>query len=165
MFALADATLIRPLPYPQPDRLVMVWERTRGSRSGVSPTRPSRLGKADSHLRGPGGDPFGARRQVRLLEATRRSLQSADRQSVTARFFDVLGVKPSRGPNVHGRRCASKAPPPVLVMSEGFWRTRFSGDPSLVGRQIRLNGEPVHGRRASSADDVQLQRPARSGRS
>ena len=50
--------------------------------------------------------------------------------------------------------------PPVVVMSEGLWRTRFGGDPSLVGRDIRLNGEPftVIG---IVPDEVQLQRPAR----
>ena len=49
--------------------------------------------------------------------------------------------------------------PPVVVMGEGLWRTRFGADPSLIGRQVRLNGEPftVIG---IIRDDVQLQRPA-----
>ena len=49
--------------------------------------------------------------------------------------------------------------PPVVVMGEGLWRTRFGADPSLIGRQVRLNGQPftVIG---IIRDDVQLQRPA-----
>ena len=54
---------------------------------------------------------------------------------------------------------AQQGASPVIVMSEGLWRTRFGSDPSLIGRQVRLNGEPftVVG---IVRDDVQLQRPA-----
>jgi putative ABC transport system permease protein len=62
-------------------------------------------------------------------------------QMVTAQFFDVLGVRP-----IAGRTFAledetmSRA---VVVMSEGFWRRRFAADPTLVGRDITLEAQPV----------------------
>ena len=158
MFALADATLIRPLPYPQPDRLVMIWQRPPAiPRAGVSTTdlrdweEQSRSFETLAAIAlGVGGGP--------LLEGPDGSLQSADRQLVTARFFDVLGVRPVAGRTFQPSD-AQQGAPPVVVMGEGLWRTRFGGDPSLIGRQVRLNGEPftVIG---IVRDDVQLQRPA-----
>jgi putative ABC transport system permease protein len=158
MFALADATLIRPLPYPQPDRLVMVWARHPSlPRGGVSPTdlrdweEQSRTFEALAAVQlGAGGGP--------LVEGPDGSLQSADRQGVTARFFDVLGVVPVAGRTFQPSD-AEPGAAPVVVLGEGLWRTRFGADPSLVGRQVRLNGEPftVIG---IVGDDVQLQRPA-----
>lgn len=104
-----------------------------------------------------------------LLEAPDGTRQSVDRQYVTARFFDTLGVKPVAGRTFLLSEAKRPAPPsaaapvtlpPVVVMSEGLWRTRFGGDPSLVGRDVRLNGEPftVVG---IVPDDAQLQRLAR----
>ncbi|HEY9467464.1 MAG TPA: ABC transporter permease, partial [Vicinamibacterales bacterium] len=158
MFALADATLLRPLPYPQPDRLVMVWTRHPSvPRGGVSPTdlrdwdEQSRTFEALAAVQfGVGGGP--------LVEGPDGSLQSADRQGVTARFFEVLGVTPVAGRTFQPSD-AEPGAPPVVVMSEGLWRTRFGADPSLVGHQVRLNGEPftVIG---IVRDMVQLQRRA-----
>ena len=158
MFALADATLLRPLPYAGADRLVMVSERTgRVPRAGVSP--PNLLDwEAQSQsfevlaaiTFGAGGGP--------LVEGPDGSLQSADRQTVSARFFDVLGVTPVAGRTFRPAD-AERSAQPVVVISEGLWRTRFGADPTLIGRDIRLNGEPfaVIG---IVPDDVQLQRPA-----
>ena len=158
MFALADATLLRPLPYPQPDRLVMVWGRSPTvARGGVSPTElrdweeQSRSFETLAGISsGVGGGP--------LVEGPDGSLQSADRQIVTARFFDVLGVAPVAG-RTFRLSDVDRGAPPVVVMGEGLWRTRFGADPSVVGRQLRLNGEPftVIG---IVRDDLQLQRPA-----
>ena len=158
MFALADATLIRPLPYPQPDRLVMIWQHPPTfPRAGVS-TRDLRDWEEQSRSFetlaaisfGVGGGP--------LLEGPDGSLQSADRQFITARFFDVLGQQPVAGRTFQPSD-AQQGASPVIVMGEGLWRTRFGGDPSLIGRQVRLNGEPftVIG---IVRDDVQLQRRA-----
>jgi putative ABC transport system permease protein len=158
IFALADATLIRPLPYPQPDQLVMVWSRhPTVPRAGVSPldlrdfeTQTHTFETLAAVAFGAGGGP--------LVEGPDGSLQSADRQSVTARFFDVLGVAPVAG-RTFLPADAEQGAAPVIVVSEGLWHRRFGGDPSLVGRQVRLNGSPftVIG---IVRDNVQLQRPA-----
>ncbi len=158
MFALADATLIRPLPYPQPDRLVMIWQRPPTlPRAGVSTTDLRDWVEQSRSFEVLGGIAFGAGGGP-LVEGPDGSLQSADRQSVTAPFFDVLGARPVAGRTFQSSD-AQQGAPPVVVMSEGLWRTRFGADPSLIGRQVRLNGEPftVIG---IIRDDVQLQRPA-----
>jgi len=159
MFALADATLMRPLPYPDADRLVMVWERAPTfPRVPMSPITLRDLEEQTRTLDRLGGINMGIGGGP-LLEAPDGSLQSVDRQYVTARFFDALGVQPIAGRTFQPLEGAG-AGAAVVVMSEGLWRTRFGGDPSLIGRDVRLNGQPftVIG---IVPDDVQLQRPAR----
>jgi putative ABC transport system permease protein len=164
MFALADATLLRPLPYPDADRLVMVWERSpEFPRVPVSPATLMDLDEQTRTLERLGGINMGIGGGP-LLEAPDGTLQSVDRQYVTARFFDVLGVQPIAGRTfrLEDADASGLAPQqlPAVVMSEGLWRTRFGADPSLIGRDVRLNGQPftVIG---VVPDDVQLQRPAR----
>jgi len=159
MFALADATLMRPLPYPDPDRLVMVWERAPTfPRVPVSPVTLLDLEEQTRTFEGFGGINMGIGGGP-LLEGTDGTLQSVDRQFVTTRFFDVLGVRPVAGRTFVPGEAKGKGAA-VVVMSEGLWRTRFGGDLSLIGREVRLNGEPftVIG---VVPDVVQLQRPAR----
>jgi putative ABC transport system permease protein len=146
MFALADATLLRPLPFPEADRLVMVWERNNQDRSPRAlrvPVSPMNLRDWTEQNRsfdavaatamGIGGGP--------LLAAPDGSIQSVDRQTVSARFFDVLGVTPILGRTFRPSDAAGVTTT-VVVMGEGVWRTRFGADPSVVGREVRLNGQP-----------------------
>ncbi|HEU4689196.1 MAG TPA: ABC transporter permease [Vicinamibacterales bacterium] len=158
MFALADATLLRPLPYPDADRLVMVWERSPAfPRVPMSPVTLLELAEQNRSFESLGGVNMGIGGGP-LLEAPDGSLLSVDRQFVTARLFDALGVQPIAGRTF---RPDDEGPvTTVIVISEGLWRTRFGADPSLIGRDVRLNGQPftVIG---IVPDDVQLQRPAR----
>ena len=97
MFALADATLMRPLPYPDADRLVMVWERAPTfPRVPMSPVTLRDLDEQNQTFERLGGINMGIGGGP-LLEAPDGSLQSVDRQFVTARFFDALGVQPIAG--------------------------------------------------------------------
>jgi putative ABC transport system permease protein len=157
IFSLADATLMRPLPFGDAERLVMLWERTPTSpKTGVSP-----LNMRDWNLqsqsfegiafvqRGMGGGP--------LLTAPDGSVETSERQSTSANFFDVLGVVPIVGRTF---KPEDEGPSPRLVLlGEAVWRRRFSADPSIVGRLVRLNGQPytVLG---VVADTVQFARPA-----
>jgi hypothetical protein len=97
MFALADATLLRPLPYADANRLVMVWERTgRVPRAGASPANLRDWEEQSQAFETLAAIAFGAGGGP-LVEGPDGSLQSADRQTVSARFFDVLGVTPIAG--------------------------------------------------------------------
>jgi putative ABC transport system permease protein len=157
IFSLADAALMRPLPFGQADRLVMLWERLPTSpKTGVSPLNMrdwSRQNKSFEGIaavqRGMGGGP--------LLTAPDGSIESAERQSVSANFFDVLRVTPLVGRTF---RSEDEGPSPRLaLLGENVWRRRFSSDPSIVGRLVRLNGQP-HTVLGVVADAVQFSRPA-----
>jgi putative ABC transport system permease protein len=137
IFALADATFLRQLPFTAPhDRLVMLWERfPNGFLSQVSP--PDFADWADQNqsfdamaaflsnsvaMIGPDGD-----------------AEQVNTQMVTPRFFDLLGVTPIAGRTFLPSDAVS---PSTVVMGEGFWRRRFGADPSLVGRSIVIAGRP-----------------------
>ena len=140
IFALADAALMRPLPFGQADRLVMLWERTSTSpKSGVSPMnmrdwmRQSQSFEAIAYVqRGMGGGP--------LLTAPDGSLETAERQSTSSNFFDVLNVPPVVGRTF---KAEDDGPSPrIALLGEAVWRRRFNSDPSIVDRAVRLNGQP-----------------------
>jgi predicted permease len=137
IFALADATLIRPLPFSEPDRLVFLWERSAAFvRGAVSPPTyrdwNERNRTFDSmasvfinprHMTGADGN-------VELVPAW----------MVGVRFFDVLGVKPIAGRTF---QASDVDPAPrLVVLSETFWQTRYGGDSSIVGRVIQLDNMP-----------------------
>jgi putative ABC transport system permease protein len=157
IFALADATLIRPLPFGRAGRLVMLWENTPGSpKAGVSPLNmrdwivQSRSFEGIAYVQhGMGGGP--------LVTAPDGSIETAERQSTSANFFDVLEVVPIVGRTF---KPEDDGPSPrVVLLGEAVWRRRFGADPSIVGRAVRLNGQPytVVG---VVADNVQFSRPA-----
>jgi putative ABC transport system permease protein len=143
MFALADAALFRPLPFRDSDRLVIVdeWGPQQQARSRIELlnfrewARQSRTfeSMAAIWIPGTGGGPTmtGADGTPEIVPA----------QSVTASFFDVLGVTPIAGRTF--LPADETTSPNVVVLSEGFWRRRFAADPTLVGREITLDGRPI----------------------
>ena len=139
IFALVDATLLRPLPFHEPDRLVMLWTRTpTAERRAVSPLdmldwdeRSRTFDVIAGYIPSVGG---------MVLSGADGTAETIPRQWVTAGFFDVLGVKPIVGRTFTSADNDQRAN--VVVLGEGLWRTRFGGDPSLVGRSIRLDGDP-----------------------
>jgi putative ABC transport system permease protein len=139
IFALVDVTLLRPLPFRDPDRIVSVWERSDAApRSRVS--SPNMLDWNDR------SSTFellaGYRRFVgaMVLAGDSGIGESVTRQWVTGGFFEVLGVTPVAGRTFTA--ADDRNPADAVVISEAFWRSRFGGDPSLIGRTLRLDGEP-----------------------
>ena len=137
IFALADATFLRPLPFTAPhDRLVMVWERyPNGFLSQVSP-----LDFADWADQNQSFDAMAAflANSVALIGPDGAAEQVTS-QMVSARFFDILGVTPIAGRTFV---LSDTVEPNSVVLSEGFWRRRFGADPTLVGRSITVAGRP-----------------------
>ncbi|HVQ16065.1 MAG TPA: ADOP family duplicated permease [Vicinamibacterales bacterium] len=143
MFALADAALFRPLPFRDADRLVIVdeWGPQQAARSRIEwlnfhewATRSRTFeSMAAIWIPGSGGGP--------AMTGADGTPETVPAQSVTSAFFDVLGVRPIAGRTF--RPEDETTTPSVVVMSEGFWRRRFAADPTLVGREITLDGRPM----------------------
>ena len=138
IFALADKTLIHPLPFPDPERLVMVWEQfgnvTRGT---VAPDNARDWRERNRTLQGLATMMGGARTMI----GADGTVEQIPGQQVSADFFDVLGVTP-----MSGRTFAASdvtPAPDVVVLSEAFWRARLGADPAIVGRQIRLGPQAL----------------------
>ncbi len=158
IFALADATLLRPLPFREPDRLVALVERNATApRVPVSVlTLEDVTNQSQSFVElaaiqmGAGGGP--------LVTAPDGTVEAVERQSVSTRFFDVLGVVPVAGRTF---RAADEAPrPTVVIFTESLWRGRFNADASLIGGTVKLNGVP-HTLVGVVPDHAQFTRPAR----
>jgi putative ABC transport system permease protein len=138
IFALVDATLLRPLPYGEPDRLVTIWETTSTTPKGFAspPNMRDWLSRGRTFDAIAGYTPsMGSM----VMAGRDGNALTVSRQWVTAGIFDVLGVKPIAGrtftaeDNDQRRLC--------VVISEGLWQTRFNRDPSIVGNELRLDGE------------------------
>ncbi|HVZ21261.1 MAG TPA: ABC transporter permease [Vicinamibacterales bacterium] len=138
IFALVDATVLRPLPFRQPDRLVTIWETTnadpRGTASPIDMLdwleRSRSLAQIGGFIRGVGS----------MVMDGGDVPDTYTRQWVSAGIFDVLGVHPLLGRTFHPADNDRRED--MVVLSEDFWRTRFHSDPSVIGRRVRFDGDP-----------------------
>jgi putative ABC transport system permease protein len=140
VFSVVRAVLLEPLPYRDPERLLIIW---------------SNLDRA-GYMRGPlsGPELLDLRREASLLDgiasiwATTAQLSGdSDPEQVrigqvTANFFAVLGIDLRQGRAFLEREEGAGAAP-VVILSEGLWRRRFGADPGMVGKAIRMDGTAV----------------------
>jgi len=138
IFSVVDVFMIRPLPYPESDRLHMVWINSPDRGFGrVSFTVPDFLDlKEQSETMDVAGTRSGVFNLSGEFEAER--LRGA---YVTPGFFDVLGVQPALG---RGFTAEEGIPgnERVAVISHELWQERFGGDPEMMGSSIVLDGLP-----------------------
>ncbi|HET9986624.1 MAG TPA: ABC transporter permease [Longimicrobiales bacterium] len=136
IFSVVDAVLLRPLPFPRPERLVQVWETVpgRGDRR-ASPAdyldwrAESRTFASLASYDVRAGNLVGGGEPERVRYAT-----------VSANFFRALGVMPVRGRAFRDDDAAVVGARPV-VLGRGLWLSRFGGDPGILGRTLVLDDE------------------------
>lgn len=139
IFALVDATVLRPLPVPEPERALFLSERTEASpRSNVSPLNLRDWAEQSSTLEVVGG--YQPNVASMVLTTAENGGENVARQWVTAGVFDALGLQALRGRGFTQEDDRSNAN--AVVLSEPFWRSRFGADPSVIGRSLSLDGEP-----------------------
>ncbi|MDQ3346529.1 MAG: ABC transporter permease, partial [Acidobacteriota bacterium] len=142
IFSVVDTVLLRPLPYPDPETLVMPWEFSEEvhQRLGFDRLPSSAADFIDYRSRNTTFSSFASVRteQVNLTGVGEPERLGAAR--VSAEFFDVLGVRP-----VVGRSFAAgdETRERLVLIAHGLWRRRFGSDPGVSGRVISLNGEPA----------------------
>jgi len=139
IFALVDATVLRPLPVPEPERALFLSERTEASpRSNVSPLNLRDWAEQSRTLEAVGG--YQPNVASMVLTTPENGGENVARQWVTAGVFDALGLQALRGRGFTQEDDRSNAD--VVVLSEPFWRSRFGADASVIGRRLSLDGEP-----------------------
>jgi putative ABC transport system permease protein len=140
VYSVIDGILIRPLPYADPARLVMVFQDLRG-RGGPATEWTGPANQADWKS---ATSVFAGVTTVRGWAATLAGGETPEAltgEQTTFEYFDVLGVRPARGrpfqpeDDVPGARR-------VVILSHGLWTSRFGGDPGAVGRVVSISGEP-----------------------
>jgi putative ABC transport system permease protein len=138
MFALADRVLFRELPFPEPERLMSIRERTATSLGEqVSPANLVDWKEKNRSFAEIGGVFPGVGAMVMSGPG---GAEQVPRQWVTDGVFRALGVDVIVGRTFLPADDASQAS--VVILAEAFWRTRFNADPGIVGQTIRLDGEP-----------------------
>lgn len=140
IFSLVDRILLRPLPYPQPERLVAIVGAVPSRGVTINPLSAPDFTEwqRDSREIPDMAAVFNA--GLNLTGGQEPQMLSAGRVSWT--FFKVLGVPPALGRGFLPEEDRDGGPAAVVLAHE-FWQRRFGGDPGLVGRSIRLDGRDV----------------------
>ena len=142
IFSVLDAVLLKPLPYPDPSRIVTVWGRFRGI--GIPGDQNYISAPEFNDLRSL-PQSFSA---IAAIDETSFNLGASGRPErvsgapVSPGFFDVFGVQPFIGRGFREEE-AQPGRAPVVVMGYSLWKQSFAGDPGIVGRSIIVNGMPT----------------------
>jgi predicted permease len=141
IYSVVDAVFFRPLPYPGPDRLVMIARVYQ--HNGASGNDTGQTGSvwelARDHASFLDSAVYGGSGGVNLFAAGR--VEYVQQQRVSANFFSVLGVHPLMG-REFTRQEDVPGGPPLAILSYRIWQRLFQGDPSIIGRTTDLRGEP-----------------------
>ena len=137
VFSIVNAAMLRPLPWPQQDRLVRVFELLpRLGRFAVAPANFLDWRAQNTVFDGIAAFAPGFETLVGSESAERIT-----RTGVSWNIFDVLGVPPALGRTFRPDEDLPRQNT-VVILSYGMWQRRFGGDPQILGRTITLSGEP-----------------------
>ena len=140
VFSLVNAVLLRPLPFADPDRLVMVWEETSilNLHDSWAALGNAMDWKARNHVFSDAGIIDHWPRYKLSVDDRPELVQGA---IITSGLMPALGVQP-----ILGRSFSEEDDHPgaakSLLLGHGLWQQRFAGDPGIVGQKVSLNGEP-----------------------
>jgi putative ABC transport system permease protein len=138
IFSVVNAVLLRPLPYPDSDRLVMVWGKNL--QKGFDWDLVSPADFADWQAQNDVFEQMAASRDAIYTLTGRVEPEQILGYRFSADFFQVMGVKPALG-----RTFLPEEDHPgndrVVVLSHRLWQRRFSGDPRILGKTLILSGE------------------------
>jgi putative ABC transport system permease protein len=138
VFSVINAALLKPLPYPQPERLVLVWESAPFFGVHDSPVAPAnyRDWKARSHS----FEEMGALEDNSYSLTGEGAAEVVEGSLATASVWRVLRTRPTLG-RVFGDEDDHPGAPKVALLSDGFWRRRFAADPDIIGKTVTLSNE------------------------
>ena len=138
LFSIINTLLLRPLPLPQSEQVVQVWEVSRQSGNLKFPVALPNL--VDWRAQSSSFAHIAAFSSIGLNLIVDDQPQYISVLSVTPNYFKVIGVTPAMGRDLREEDGLASAAR-TAVLSYGFWQTRFAADPQIVGRTIRLNSE------------------------
>jgi putative ABC transport system permease protein len=140
IFSVVHAMLLSPLPLRDSSRLVFVWSDMSDAGYPRAPLSGPELN--DLRERNTRFDGFGAIWSNTAALDGESEPEQLRIGLVTVDFFSTLGAAPALG-RVFSAEDAQVGGPTTIVLSDALWRRRYGSDPTLVGRQIRVNGRPT----------------------
>jgi predicted permease len=147
IFTLIDAVMLRSLPVRSPDELVSVGDPSRPTalREGapmvdlLSYPLYQRLRDRNRVFTGLLASGRSGHIEMSVGDGIAELVRS---RLVSGNYFDVLGVSPVIGRTFAPEEDRTPGASPVIVISDGFWETRFARNPGILGSTVRLNGSP-----------------------
>ncbi len=140
LFSVVHALLVKPLPYADAERLVVVWEHNlprNRPRNVVSPANYLEWKDRNQSFEG-----MAAFTQNRVTLTGNGDPQELSALIVTADLLDLLGVAPALGRGFAGGEDQEGAAR-IMILSHATWIRQFGGEASVVGRAVTINGEPI----------------------
>jgi putative ABC transport system permease protein len=142
IFSVVNAVLLRPLPFPNPDELVAL-----GGHNTRDLNQASRLDAIsfpeffDLRSRNRSFSQLAAYRDKGFAFSNGAEVQNLRGQRVTGNFFDTLGIEPALGRSFQlgDEKAGGGSRGLSVILSNGFWRRQFNGDPRVLGRQLTLD--------------------------
>jgi putative ABC transport system permease protein len=138
IFSVVNTVLLRPLPYTDPEQLVMVWEDA--SRQGYPRDTPAAANFVDWRDQNSVFSGMAAMASAYLNLTGVGDPERLQGQLVSASLFPLLGVEPQLG-RVFTAAEDQPGAPNVVLLSHRLWQRRFGGDPAIVGKTLSLSGQ------------------------
>jgi predicted permease len=137
IFSVLDAVVLKPLPYPQADRLTLIWTEMKSAGQSRAPSS--------------GPDLLDIRHRAKLLQDVggiwvgSAAVTGTDEPEqiklgfTTSNFLALLGIPPAKG-RLFGAQDELENAGPVVIITDGLWRRRFGGDKTIIGRSLIIDG-------------------------
>jgi predicted permease len=138
IFSVVNTVLLRPLPYKEPDRLVMLWQISSIFGSQLGASAPEYL---DYRERNKVFNGIGAYSSRSFNLTGGHEPQRIKAARVSASLFDVLGVSPMFGRSITQQEDQAGGPH-VVVLGYSLWRDEFGSNPNILGTTINLDAQP-----------------------
>jgi len=136
VFSVVDAVLLQPLPYPDPERLFVVWS---GSPTNVGTRNSSEPDFVDYRRRTGAFEDFAALASYPLDLIDGGDPERLLAATASAAFLPLLGVRMELGRHFTAEEDTDGGPDAV-ILSHGLWQRRFAADPAIIGRRVNLSG-------------------------
>ena len=144
IFSIVDSFLIRPLPVPHAQQIIRLASHQIGGSAPLGATAFSYPDLADFRKQGADtfSDLFVYQPFIAGLSADGRAEQLLG-SYVSGNYFSALGLEPALGRLLLPGEGERPGDPPYLVLAYSYWQTRFGGDRNVIGKEVRLNGDPA----------------------
>src|SRR5580704_107890 len=138
IFAVINSVLLRPLPFPQSDRLVTIFNTY--PKAGVENDGSSITNYYERRGNIPAFESLSMYMERAETVGDPGSMQQEEIVRISPEFFTTLGVSPAIGRNFTDEETDTQTN--VIILTHAFWRQNFNSDPNILGRDTRINGIP-----------------------
>src|SRR5436190_21891370 len=141
IFSVLDTLLLRPLPFKNPEEIVMVWGRYANDNGSVHGNVHSFPDYVDLRDQAQGISAIAAYTRTAGTLTSTEDAKYLEGIAITPEVFDVLGVAPLLG-RAFTKEDAKNEADRVVVLTYPFWKSAFAGDPKIIGQKVTLSARP-----------------------